>query len=55
MSAQPPTFVIFVNNTDLMHFSYERYLENYFRKAFGMRGTPIRMILRNRTKEEDQL
>ena len=55
VSAQPPTFVIFVNNTDLMHFSYERYLENYFRKAFGMRGTPIRMILRNRTKEEDQL
>ena len=54
VSVQPPTFVIFVNNTELMHFSYERYLENYFRKAFGMRGTPIRMILRNRNKEEDQ-
>lgn len=52
VAVQPPTFVIFVNDTDLMHFSYERYLENYFRKAFGFAGTPIRIYFRNRSKEE---
>ena len=53
VAVQPPTFVVFVNDTDLMHFSYERYLENYFRKAFGFSGTPIRIYFRNRSKEEE--
>ena len=41
VSTKPPTFVIFVNNKELFHFSYERYLENQFRRAFGFEGTPI--------------
>ena len=49
---QPPTFIIFVNDTELVHFSYARYLENYFRKSFGMNGTPIRLLFRNRKKED---
>ena len=49
---QPPTFVFFVNDDTLMSFSYERYLENYFRKTFPLEGTPIRFILRERKKEE---
>ena len=52
VAVKPPTFVVFVNDTALMHFSYERYLENYFRKSFGLTGTPIKMIFRNRKKEE---
>lgn len=52
VSIKPPTFVIFVNDSTLVHFSYERYLENYFRKAFGLTGTPLRLYFRNR-KEED--
>lgn len=52
VSIQPPTFVIFVNDAALVHFSYERYLENYFRKTFGFEGTPIRLYFRNRSKEE---
>ncbi len=51
-SVAPPTFVLFVNDQNLMHFAYERYLENQFRKAFGFEGTPIRMILRERKKED---
>ena len=51
-STQPPTFVLFVNDTDPMHFAYERYLENQFRKAFGFEGTPIRFILREKKKED---
>ncbi|MBQ9592639.1 MAG: ribosome biogenesis GTPase Der [Lachnospiraceae bacterium] len=51
-SVKPPTFVIFVNESTLVHFSYERYLENYFRKTFGFSGTPIKILFRNRTKEE---
>ena len=47
-AVQPPTFVMFVNDQTLMHFSYERYLENHLRKAFGFEGTPIRFILRER-------
>ena len=47
---QPPTFVLFVNDETLMVFSYERYLENYFRKTFDFTGTPIRFILRERKK-----
>jgi len=52
-ATQPPTFVIFVNDSNLVHFSYERYLENYFRKSFGLEGTPVRMIFRNRKKEDE--
>ena len=50
-AVQPPTFVMFVNDQTLMHFSYERYLEKQFRKAFGFEGTPLRFILRERQKE----
>lgn len=49
---KPPTFVMFVNDQTLMHYSYERYLENFFRKSFGFEGTPIKFILRERKKEE---
>ena len=51
-SVQPPTFVFFVNDTTLLHFSYERYLENHLRKAFGFEGTPLRFILREKEKKE---
>ena len=50
-SVKPPTFILFVNDATLTHFSYERYLENQFRKTFGFVGTPIRLILRERKKE----
>jgi GTPase len=49
--AEPPTFVLFVNDTKLMHFSYERYLINKLRAEFGFEGTPIRVILRKREQE----
>ena len=49
----PPTFVFFVNDEDLMHFAYQRYLENQFRKTFGFEGTPIRFILREKNQKED--
>ena len=52
-SACPPTFVIFLNDEQLMRFGYERYLENQFRKAFGFEGTPIRFFFRERNKKED--
>ena len=52
VTIQPPTFVIFVNESTLVHFSYERYLDNYFRKTFGFTGTPIKILFRNRTREE---
>lgn len=47
----PPTFVIFVNNKELMHFSYQRYIENQIRKNFGMIGTPIKFIIKERGEE----
>ena len=47
-STKPPTFVIFVNNKELFHFSYERYLVNQIRNTFGMEGTPIRVIVREK-------
>lgn len=47
-SAQPPTFVLFCNSTDLFHYSYLRYIENRIREAFGFSGTPIRFILREK-------
>ena len=48
VSTRPPTFVLFVNESKLMHFSYQRYLENYLRKTLGLSGTPIRLYARNR-------
>ena len=50
-SVCPPTFILFVNDEKLMHFSYLRYLENYFRKSFGFEGTPVRMIVRGKKAE----
>ena len=47
----PPAFVLFVNDETLMHFAYQRYLENHFRKTFGFEGTPLRFILREKQKE----
>ncbi len=52
-STKPPTFVVFVNSKDLFHFSYERFLVNHIRKEFGLQGTPIRMIVRERNEKED--
>ena len=51
-STKPPTFVIFVNNKDLFHFSYERYLVNQIRKEFGLEGTPVRMIVREKNEKD---
>lgn len=47
-STRPPTFVFFVNNSELFHFSYQRYLENQIREVFGLDGTPVRFIIRER-------
>ena len=52
VSTKPPTFVIFVNSKDLFHFSYERYLVNQIRKEFGLEGTPIRIIAREKLEKE---
>ena len=52
VSTKPPTFVVFVNNKELFHFSYERYLVNQIRKEFGLEGTPIRMIAREKSDKE---
>ena len=49
---KPPNFVIFCNSRELFHFSYQRYLENYFRKSFDFNGTPVRFIIRERKREE---
>ena len=51
-STKPPTFVVFVNDKQLFHFSYERYLLNQIRKEFGLTGTPVRMIVREKKDEE---
>ena len=52
VSVEPPTFVLFVNYKELFHFSYQRYIENRLRDAFGFSGTPVRFIIRER-KEKD--
>ncbi len=52
VSVRPPTFVAFVNDKELAHFSYMRYLENQLREAFGFRGTPIRFIVREKKNNE---
>lgn len=49
ISTRPPTFVFFVNNAQLFHFSYQRYLENQIREIFGLDGTPVRFIIRERS------
>ncbi len=51
-STKPPTFVIFVNNQELFHFSYQRYLVNCFRNNFGLEGTPVRLITREKGEKE---
>ncbi|MBQ9657836.1 MAG: ribosome biogenesis GTPase Der [Clostridia bacterium] len=55
VATKPPTFVIFVNNKDLFHFSYERYLVNQIRKEFGFKGTPIRIIAREKGEKEFEI
>jgi GTP-binding protein len=52
VSVKPPTFVIFVNNKELAHFSYIRYLENKLREAFRFTGTPIKIIIRERKEKQ---
>lgn len=51
-SVKPPTFVVFVNDKELMHFSYTRYIENQIRQTFGFKGTPLRFIIRERKEKE---
>ena len=53
VSVKPPTFVFFVNDPELMHFSYKRYLENQMRKHFGFEGTPIRIVVRQKDEEKE--
>ena len=52
VAGSPPTFVVFVNDRKLMHFSYQRYLENRIRDAFGFRGTPLRFVIRERAERQ---
>ena len=52
VSTKPPTFVFFVNRADLFHFSYQRYLENQLRETFGLEGTPIRFIIREKSDKQ---
>ena len=52
VKTKPPTFVFFVNHPEIMHFSYQRYLENKLRAAFGFEGTPLHLIIRGRSEEE---
>ena len=52
VSVKPPTFVIFVNDKELMHFSYSRYIENKIRETFGFRGTSLKFIIRERKEKE---
>ena len=54
-STRPPTFVIFVNNKELFHFSYERYLVNQIRKEFGLEGTPVRVIVREKLDKDSEI
>ena len=52
-AVKPPTFVLFVNDESLLHFSYQRYLENKFRQAFGFEGTPLKFVIREKEKSEE--
>lgn len=51
-SVKPPTFVVFVNRADLFHFSYQRYIENQIRQTFGLTGTPVRFVIRERDNQD---
>lgn len=53
ISVAPPTFVLFCNDAELFHFSYQRYIENCLRQTFGFRGTPIRLVIRQKGDKED--
>ena len=53
VAVKPPTFVIFVNDKELMHFSYTRYIENKIRDTFGFRGTSLKFIIRERKENEN--
>ena len=53
-SVKPPTFILFVNEPELIHFSYMRFLENRLRESFGFEGTPIRLILRGKKREDEE-
>ena len=53
-STRPPTFVCFVNNTELFHFSYQRYLENQIREVFGLEGTPVKFVIRERSEGKNK-
>ncbi|MBF1007798.1 MAG: ribosome biogenesis GTPase Der [Lachnospiraceae bacterium] len=52
VAVKPPTFVLFVNDKELMHFSYTRYIENQIRKTFGFQGTPLRFLVREKSRKE---
>ena len=52
VAVKPPTFVIFVNDKELMHFSYTRYLENRIRDTFGFKGTALKFIIRERKEDK---
>jgi GTP-binding protein len=54
VSVAPPTFVIFCNDAELFHYSYRRYIENCIRETFGFRGTPIRIVIRERGEKEEK-
>jgi len=51
-SIKPPTFVLFCNDIRLFHYSYQRYIENQIREAYGFNGTPIRIVVRMRGEED---
>jgi GTP-binding protein len=53
-SVRPPTFVVFVNDKRLFHFSYKRYIENCIRETFGLTGTPIRTMVRERDEKDNR-
>ena len=53
VAVQPPAFVLFVNDPDILHFSYKRYLENYLRKSFGLTGTPLKLIVRKKESKKN--
>ena len=54
VAVKPPTFVIFVNDKELMHFSYTRYLENQIREAFGFEGTSLKFVFREKGEKEEE-
>ena len=52
VSVRPPTFVVFVNDKELFHFSYQRYIENQIRAVFGLEGTPVKIVIRQKGDKE---